>query len=129
MRTFSLSLAVCLTVSAAAFAQQAPYNSGSVSGLGARNIGSATMSGRISALACNREPNGKIKIFAGAASGGVWRSEDGGTTFKPIFDDQPVQSIGAITLDPKNSKVVWVGTGESWTRNSVSIGNGIYKST
>ncbi|HEV3409633.1 MAG TPA: hypothetical protein VG095_05030, partial [Chthoniobacterales bacterium] len=52
-----------------------------------------------------------------------------GTRYKPIFDDQPVQSIGAIALDPKNSKNVWVGTGESWTRNSVSIGNGIYKST
>ena len=47
----------------------------------------------------------------------------------PVFDEQPVQSIGAIALDPKNSKNVWVGTGESWTRNSVSIGDGIYKST
>ena len=84
---------------------------------------------RISAIAANSEPNGKIKMFIGGASGGVWRSEDSGTTFKPIFDEQPVQSIGAIALDPKNSKVVWVGTGEAWTRNSVSIGNGMYKST
>jgi photosystem II stability/assembly factor-like uncharacterized protein len=68
-------------------------------------------------------------LFVGAASGGVWKSEDGGTRFKPVFDEQPVQSIGAIALDPKNSKNVWVGTGESWARNSVSIGNGIYKST
>ncbi|MDQ3313943.1 MAG: sialidase, partial [Verrucomicrobiota bacterium] len=112
-----------------AHAQQAPYNSSTVSGLGARNIGSAAMSGRIAAIAGSHEPNGKIKLFVGAASGGVWRSEDGGTTFKAIFDEQPVQSIGAIALDPKNSKVVWVGTGESWTRNSVSIGNGIYRST
>ena len=129
MRTFTFSLALSLTLSAFSYAQQAPYNSSTISGLGARNIGSATMSGRISALACSPEPNGKVKIFVGAASGGVWRSEDGGTIFKPIFDEQPVQSIGAIALDPKNSKVVWVGTGESWTRNSVSIGNGIYKST
>lgn len=110
-------------------AEQAPYSYSTISGLGARNIGSATMSGRISAIAGIREPSGKITFFIGAASGGVWKSEDGGTLYKPVFDDQPVQSIGAVALDPKNSKNVWVGTGESWTRNSVSIGNGIYKST
>jgi photosystem II stability/assembly factor-like uncharacterized protein len=113
---------------AAIGAEQAPYNSSTISGLGARNIGSATMSGRISALAATREPSGKVTLFVGAASGGVWKSEDGGTRYKPVFDEQPVQSIGAVALDPKNSKNVWVGTGESWTRNSVSIGNGIYKS-
>ncbi len=110
-------------------ADQAPFNSSTISGLGARNIGSATMSGRISAVAATREPSGKLTLFVGAASGGVWKSEDGGTRYKPVFDEQPVQSIGAIALDPKNSKNVWVGSGESWTRNSVSIGNGIYKST
>ena len=109
-------------------AEQAPYDSSTISGLGARNIGSATMSGRIAAIAATREASGKITLFAGAASGGVWKSEDGGTRYKPVFDEQPVQSIGAVALDPKNSKNVWVGTGESWTRNSVSIGNGIYKS-
>lgn len=109
-------------------AEQAPFNSSTISGLGARNIGSATMSGRVSALAATREPSGKITIFVGAASGGVWKSEDSGTRYKPVFDEQPVQSIGALALDPKNSKNVWVGTGESWTRNSVSVGNGIYKS-
>src|SRR5436309_8690412 len=108
---------------------QAPFTSSTISGLGARNIGSATMSGRISAVAATREPSGKMTLFVGAASGGVWKSEDGGTRFKAVFDEQPVQSIGAIALDPKNPKNVWVGSGESWTRNSVSIGNGIYKST
>src|SRR5438270_248280 len=87
------------------------------------------MSGRISAIAGTREPSGKITLFVGAASGGVWKSDDGGTRYRPIFDEQPVQSIGAIALDPKNAKNVWVGTGESWTRNSVSIGDGVYKST
>src|SRR5438045_7891539 len=110
-------------------ADQAPFNSSTISGLGARNIGSATMSGRISAVAATREPSGKMTLFVGAASGGVWKSEDGGTRFKSVFDEQPVQSIGAIALDPKNPKNVWVGSGESWTRNSVSIGDGIYKST
>src|SRR6266852_3475596 len=110
-------------------ASDAPFNSASISGLGARNIGSAAMSGRISSIAGVHEPSGKITLFVGAASGGVWKSDDSGTRYRPIFDEQPVQSIGAIALDPKNSKNVWVGTGESWTRNSVSIGDGIYKST
>ena len=102
-------------------------DSGVISGLGARNIGSATMSGRISALAAYND-GGKTTLYVGAASGGVWKSMDSGTTFKPVFDKMPVQSIGAITVDPSNPKVVWVGSGESWTRNSVSIGDGIYKS-
>src|SRR5436189_4220075 len=111
------------------YAADAQFNSASISGLGARNIGSAAMSGRISSIAGVHEPSGKITLFVGAASGGVWKSDDSGTRYHPIFDEQPVQSIGALALDPKNSKNVWAGTGESWTRNSVSIGNGIYKST
>src|SRR2546427_5830567 len=111
------------------YAQETPFTSATISGLGARNIGSAAMSGRISAIAGTREPSGKITLFVGAASGGVWKSDDSGTRYRPVFDEQRVQSIGAIALDPKNSKNVWVGTGESWTRNSVSIGDGIYKST
>src|SRR5437763_14869325 len=96
-------------------ADQAPFNSSTISGLGVRNIGSAAMSGRISAIAATREPSGKITLLVGAASGGVWKSDDGGTRFRPVFDEQPAQSIGAIALDPKNTKNVWVGTGESWT--------------
>jgi photosystem II stability/assembly factor-like uncharacterized protein len=122
-------IAVLCLGSIAAYAEQPTYSSATISGLGARNIGSATMSGRISAIAATREPSGKITLFVGAASGGVWKSDDGGTRFRPIFDEQPVQSIGAIALDPKNSKNVWVGTGESWTRNTVSIGDGIHKSS
>src|SRR5213082_2964274 len=124
-----VSLSLGLVTSFAFGADDAPYNSATISGLSARNIGSATMSGRISAVAGMREPSGKIALFVGAASGGVWKSDDGGTRYRPVFDEQPAQSIGAIALDPKNSKNVWVGTGESWTRNSVSIGDGIYKST
>ena len=102
-------------------------DSEAISGLGARNIGSAAMSGRIAALAAVEE-GARLTIYVGAASGGVWKSVNGGTTFKPVFDKQPVQSIGAVTIDPKNPKLVWVGTGESWMRNSVSIGDGIYRS-
>src|SRR5437867_8530755 len=110
-------------------AEETPYGPATISGLGVRNIGSATMSGRISAMAATREPSGKITLFVGAASGGVWKSDDGGTRFKPVFDKQAVQSIGAIAIDPSSPRNVWVGTGESWTRNSVSVGDGIYKST
>src|SRR5438552_15066741 len=124
-----VSLRLGLVTSFGFGADDAPYNSATISGLSARNIGSATMSGRISALAGVKEPSGKITLFVGAASGGVWKSDDSGTRYRPVFDEQRVQSIGAIALDPKNSKNVWVGTGESWTRNSVSIGDGIYKST
>src|SRR6202011_3070894 len=125
---FVLGSAICFWV-VATEAQQTSYNSATISGLGARNIGSAAMSGRVSAIAGAKEPSGKITLFVGAASGGVWKSDDGGTRYRPVFDEQSVQSIGAIAIDPKNSKNVWVGTGESWTRNSVSIGDGMYKST
>src|SRR5262249_44830104 len=103
-------------------------DSDTISGLGARNIGSATMSGRIAALDAVQEGQ-RLTVFVGAASGGVWKSVNGGSTFKPVFDKQAVQSIGAITIDPKNPKTIWVGTGEAWTRNSTSIGDGVYKST
>src|SRR5256714_6470912 len=102
-------------------------DSETISGLGARNIGSAAMSGRIAAVDAVHE-GARLTIYIGAASGGVWKSTNGGTTFKPVFDKQPVQSIGAVTIDPKNPKVIWVGSGESWMRNSVSIGDGIYRS-
>src|SRR6201987_6554763 len=75
-------------------AQEAPFNSASISGLGARNIGSAAMSGRISCIAGVHEPSGKITLFVGAASGGVWKSDDNGTRDRPIFEEQAVQSIG-----------------------------------
>src|SRR4029077_19316212 len=109
---------------------QAPVrvDSEAISGLGARNISSAAISGRVAAMAAVHE-GARLTVYIGAASGGVWKSVNGGTTYKPVFDEQPVQSIGAITVDPKDSKIVWVGTGEAWTRNSVSIGDGVYKST
>jgi len=103
-------------------------DSETISGLGARNIGSAAMSGRVAALDAVQEGN-RITVYVGAASGGIWKSVNGGTTFKPVFDKQPVQSIGAVAIDPKNPKTIWVGTGEAWTRNSVSYGDGVYKST
>ncbi|MBN1253148.1 MAG: hypothetical protein JXR51_13060 [Bacteroidales bacterium] len=94
--------------------------------LNARHIGPAGMSGRVSALdAVDTDPR---IIYIGSASGGLWKTKNGGTTFKPIFDEY-TQSIGAVKIDQKNPDTVWVGTGETWVRNSVSIGNGIYKTT
>ena len=85
-------------------------------GLEARSIGPAAMSGRIAAL--DAVEGDRLTIWVGAAGGGVWKSTDGGLQFKPVFDKH-TQSIGAIRIDPKDPKTVWVGTGESWVRNSV----------
>ena len=123
----SASLAILLAAAAGAAAQPAAFNSATISGLGARNIGSATMSGRIAAIAARPQPDGTTMILVGAASGGVWKSSDGGTTFRPIFDKTDVQSIGALALDPAHPDTYWAGTGESWMRNSVSVGDGVYK--
>jgi photosystem II stability/assembly factor-like uncharacterized protein len=128
-------LALALFASAQVSQPPAPVNqtapvkvdSETISGLGARNIGSAAMSGRIAAVAGVHEGS-RLTIYVGSASGGVWKSVNGGTTYKPVFDKQSVQSIGAVTIDPKNPKVIWVGTGEAWTRNSTSVGDGVYKS-
>ncbi|HSY46018.1 MAG TPA: hypothetical protein VK800_08195 [Steroidobacteraceae bacterium] len=125
----SAALVVGLGAACLVQADEVTVDSGVISGLGARNIGSAAMSGRISALAGFNDASGKLNVFVGAASGGVWKSTDGGTMFKPVFDKQPVQSIGAIAIDPSHPANLWVGTGEAWTRNSVSVGDGIYKST
>lgn len=97
-----------------------------LAGLAARSIGPATMSGRVAAVAVV-ESNPDI-IYVGAATGGVWKSVNGGLTWAPLFDDQPVNSAGDVAVFQPNSDVVWVGTGEGNVRNSVSIGNGVYRS-
>jgi len=95
--------------------------------LRARHIGPALMSGRINDMEVH--PTNNQIIYAGTAGGGVWKSNDAGTTFNPIFDDHS-QSIGAVAIDPNDpDNVIYVGTGETWTRNSVSYGDGLYKST
>ncbi len=112
---------------AALQAQNTPeLDENSFGAIEARHIGPAVMSGRISALdAVNSDPR---IVYVGAASGGVWKSHNAGTTFKPVFDEHN-QSIGAIAIDQARPDTVWVGTGEVWVRNSVSVGDGIYKTT
>jgi photosystem II stability/assembly factor-like uncharacterized protein len=97
-----------------------------LAGMKARSIGPAAMSGRVVAVAAV-ESDPEV-IYVGGATSGVWKSTDGGLTFEPIFDDQPVASIGAIAIFRGNPDVVWVGTGEGNPRNSASVGNGVYRS-
>ena len=91
-----------------------------------RNIGPAGMSGRITTIdAVVANPN---IVYVGAASGGVWKTENGGQSWNPIFDEQPIQNIGSVAIQQSNPNVVWVGTGEGNPRNSLNLGAGIYKS-
>lgn len=106
---------------------QIEIDSNTFGSLEARSIGPAVMSGRISAIdGVSAYPT---VLYVGSASGGLWKSEDGGIDFDPVFDGDNPQSIGAVRVDPANPETVWVGTGESWVRNSVSIGDGVYRST
>jgi len=74
-------------------------------------------------------PGDPMVYYIGASSGGIWKSTDAGVHWKPIFDGQPVQSIGALAVAPSDPNVVWAGTGEAFVRSNISIGNGVYKST
>jgi len=89
-----------------------------------RQIGPARMSGRISCI--DAEIRNPDVVWVGAANGGIWKSINRGTTFKPVFEEYP-QSIGTIAIDQNHPDTVWAGLGEVWTRNSVSVGSGIYK--
>lgn len=124
----SMRIALALAAALAAPAshgQDAAFDPATLAGLKARNIGPAAMSGRIASLdVAATEP---ATIYVGAASGGVWRSRNNGTTFQPVFDSH-TQSIGAVRVDPSEPRTVWVGTGESRVRNSVSAGDGVYVS-
>jgi len=96
-----------------------------LSGLKPRSIGPAGMSGRIACVdVALSDPR---IIYVGAATGGLWKSADGGVTWKPVFDDQSTSSIGDVTIDPTNPEVVWVGTGEANPRNSAGVGRGVFK--
>src|SRR4030095_10440323 len=95
--------------------------------LKARSIGPAVMGGRVSDIAL--DPQNPFVFYVGLAHGGVFKTEDNGVSFDPIFDKQPVLSIGAVAVAPSDSTVIWVGTGEANDRNSSGWGNGVYRST
>ena len=118
-----------ISVAGTAFSQNPiPLKGDEIFGsLKARQIGPAIMSGRISDI--EGHPTDSKIVYIGTAGGGVWQSTNAGVTYNSIFDKH-AQSIGAVKVDPNNpDKVIWVGTGETWTRNSVSVGDGIYKTT
>lgn len=115
-----LAIVLCSQVSVAAL------DSDKLAGLKARAIGPAAVGGRITAIDVVQSDTNHIVI--GVATGGVWISRSGGLTWEPVFDDQPVASIGAVAINQSNPDIIWVGTGEGNTRNSTSIGGGIFKS-
>jgi photosystem II stability/assembly factor-like uncharacterized protein len=95
-------------------------------GLELRNIGPAFMSGRIADLAIH--PENPSIWYVAVGSGGVWKTVNAGTTFEPIFDDQPTYSIGCVSIDPSNPEIIWVGTGENVGGRHVAYGDGVYRS-
>jgi photosystem II stability/assembly factor-like uncharacterized protein len=98
---------------------------GYLDGADYRHVG--PVGNRVSAVV--GEPGNPNVYFFGAASGGVFKSEDGGHSWRPVFDDQPAQSIGALAMAPSDPSVIWAGTGEAFIRSNVSIGDGVYRST
>ncbi|HSL68929.1 MAG TPA: hypothetical protein VK864_01740, partial [Longimicrobiales bacterium] len=120
-----LLAATVLGVATAAAAQTAPESL--VRDLQWRNIGPANMAGRVTDIEAV-EANPAV-VYVGAASGGVWKSVNSGTTWEPIFEKYGTPNIGDIAVFQPNPNIVWVGTGESCVRNSVGWGDGVYKST
>lgn len=98
-----------------------------LAGLSWRSIGPANMGGRVTAIL--GVPGDPKTFWVAGADGGVWKTTNGGTTFDGVFEDYPVYSVGALALAPSDHNVVWLGSGEGDPRNSVSYGNGVYRST
>ena len=105
---------------------ESKFNSGAFSGLQFRSIGPALTSGRIVDLAVH--PRDKSTWYVASAYGGVWKTTNAGTTWKPVFDSQGTPSIGCVTIDPRNPLTVWVGSGENNSQRSVGWGDGVYRS-
>jgi photosystem II stability/assembly factor-like uncharacterized protein len=97
-----------------------------LAGLELRGIGPGVSSGRVSDIAV--DPTDHSRYFVTVASGGVWRTTNSGTTWEPVFDGEGSYSIGCVTIDPNDSNVVWIGTGENNSQRSISFGDGVYKS-
>lgn len=98
-----------------------------VNGLKFRSIGPAWASGRIADLAVN--PGNPSEYYAAVASGNVWKTENNGTTWKPVFDNYGAYATGVVKIDPNNYNVVWIGTGENNHQRALGYGDGVYKST
>jgi photosystem II stability/assembly factor-like uncharacterized protein len=117
---------VVVVVELSAFAQQASYDAGLYSGLKWRMLG-PFRGGRVDAV--SGVPGRPNEFYFGAVNGGVWKTIDAGRVWVPVFDSQPVASIGALAVAPSAPDTVYVGSGESTLRDSTGYGNGVYKST
>lgn len=126
-RRLKTSIVVCLTIFALNILTFGQNETSALSNLSWRSIGPANMGGRVADV--EGVPGDPNTVYVGSASGGVFKTTDGGVSWTPIFDRQTSISVGDIALEPGNPDVVWVGTGESNARNSVSFGDGVYKST
>jgi len=132
MKTFlKTAISVALLISsadvlAAKSKDDSLFNSSTFNAMELRNIGPAYMSGRIADIAVDQ--NNPSTWYTAVGSGGVWKTVNAGTTWTPIFDKQDVYSIGDVTIDPSNSNIVWVGTGENNGGRHISFGDGVYKS-
>lgn len=102
------------------------YDAGTFSALSARSLGPALLSGRVGDIAVN--PMKRSEFYVAACSGGVWKTTNGGLSFRPVFDGYGSFSIGCLALDPGDASTVWVGTGENNSQRSVSWGDGVYVS-
>ncbi len=112
---------------AVALPAQSPYSASDLSGLRLRNIGPASMSGRV--VDMDVVESDPYTMYVAAATGGLWRTRDNGVTWESLFDKVPVHSIGDVVVNQSNPNIIWVGTGERANRQSVGWGDGIYKST
>ena len=121
-----LALLVALALATPNAARAGDIDGELLAGLEFRSIGPATMSGRIAAVAAL--PHDPRVIYVGAATGGVWRTRNGGLNWTPIFEHQDAHAVGAVAIAPSAPDDIWVGTGEGNPRNSASVGNGIYRS-
>lgn len=122
----ALILFLFLCISSSKLLQSQKIDVSKLKAMKPRNIGPAGMSGRVTAI--DVVESRQNTIYAGTASGGLWKSESGGVTWTPIFDKESCQNIGSIAIQQSNPDVVWVGTGEGNPRNSHNSGNGIYRS-
>lgn len=118
------ALLAALALAAPALRAQAPADSDSIAGIRFRNIGPSVAGGRVSSVVgVPGQPN---LYYVGAAAGGVWKTENGGNSWTPVFEKQPSASIGAVALAPSNPNLVWVGTGEANIRNDITNGHGVW---
>ena len=126
-RVVSQLLAGALIALPAAAQLSTPLDSATLAGFRWRTVGPANFEGRVADVVGIPSPS--RTFFVAAAGGGIWKTSNAGTTFRPVFDDYPVVAMGALAIAPSDTMQVWAGTGEQNSRNTIEPGQGIYKST